>query len=110
LACVEWLFAYGLSFLRAVHFGFGLLGLMAVVCRSRFACKTGDLAAVQLKVALGWNAKSMVDRHGLTALQWAAGGGHLAVVVYLLAECGVKVDTPNKEGRTPLMWACRNGR
>eukprot|EP01047_Picozoa_sp_COSAG01_P024298 COSAG01_NODE_1498_length_10117_cov_19.035536_5_plen_154_part_00 len=63
-----------------------------------------------------------VDRHGLSALQWAAGGGHLAAVEVLL-QCmdscadttsanGVvitDVDRPSKDGRTALMWACRNG-
>jgi ankyrin repeat protein len=68
-----------------------------------------------------------VDRHGLSALQWAAGGGHLAAVEVLLqcmdrhsdttsANGGVPaaagmtdVDRPSKDGRTALMWACRNG-
>ena len=31
-----------------------------------------------------WDAAAVRDRHGLTALQWAAGGGHLEVVEYLL--------------------------
>ena len=74
------------------------------------AAKEGLLDSLKAKVETeGWEPQAVVDRHGLTALQWAAGGGHLQTVKYLLSDCKCAVDQPNKEGRTPLMWACRNG-
>ena len=70
----------------------------------------------------------MTDKHGLTALQWAAGGGHLAVVDFIVQGARVHsaelvsagtdgtengsdswIDGASKDGRTALMWACRNG-
>ena len=47
--------------------------------------KHGDLATLREMVEeRGWDASAARDRHGLTALQWAAGAGHLEVVEYLL--------------------------
>lgn len=46
--------------------------------------KNGDLASFRLLVEERWDPCAVRDRHGLTALQWAAGGGHLAIVEYLL--------------------------
>lgn len=70
--------------------------------------RRGDLEGLRGLVSAGWDAGEMADKHGLTALQWAAGEGHLVVVEYLL-NAGVNVNRGSKEGRTPLMWACRNG-
>lgn len=62
------------------------------------------------------------DRHGSRAEHWAAGGGHLDCLRFLLEECHVKAahDTssicpPNKrprrrDGKTCLHYAARNGR
>lgn len=49
-----------------------------------------------------------VDKNGLTALHYAAGRGDLSIVSLLL-ELKAGVDTRNKDLRTPLMWAARNG-
>ena len=78
-------------------------------CGLHFA-KEGLLCDLRQLVAAGqWDADAVTDKHGLTALQWAAGGGHAETVAYLCDELGVSVDKANKEGRTPLMWAVRNG-
>ena len=50
-----------------------------------------------------------VDKNGLTALHYAAGRGDNKIVILLL-ELKAGVDTRNKDLRTPLMWAARNGR
>lgn len=74
--------------------------------------KHGDLASLRVLIegGRGWDASAVRDRHGLTALQWAAGGGHLEVVEYLLeGGRGGDVDARSKDGRTALMWSCRNG-
>ena len=73
------------------------------------ACASGDLSGVRRLVDSGWCAAHAVDKHGNTALQWAAGGGHLLIVRWLLEEQSVPVDAVNKVGRTALMWACKSG-
>eukprot|EP00041_Stephanoeca_diplocostata_P027911 m.779038 g.779038 ORF g.779038 m.779038 type:complete len:1064 (+) comp23276_c1_seq6:299-3490(+) len=81
-----------------------------------YAAKMGDVDAVRKKMLEKtpsgdpmWDPKTAVDRHGLTALQWAAGQGHLDVTRLLVEEAHCDVHQTNKEGRTALMWACRNG-
>jgi hypothetical protein len=74
------------------------------------ACATGELGVAQeLARSGGWHAAHAVDKHGNSSLMWAAGGGWLQVVRWLLGEVGVAADTSNKDGRTALMWACKNG-
>ena len=74
------------------------------------ACAAGDLDTARRLASEGWAATHAVDKHGNTALQWAAGGGHLAVMRWLLGEVGADVNASNKDGRTALMWACKSGR
>ncbi|KAJ9443843.1 putative ZDHHC-type palmitoyltransferase 6 [Diplonema papillatum] len=51
------------------------------------------------------------DRHGLDAVSWAAGGGHLGLLRHVFGRVpDLAPDAPAKDGRTPFMWACRNGR
>ena len=66
-----------------------------------------------------WSPHFAVDKHGSTALMWAAGNDQLHIVQWLLGDdasssTGVQaLDPPldpnvgNKEGRTALMWACK---
>lgn len=65
-----------------------------------------------------WAPAHAVDKHGSTALMWAAGGDHIDVVRWLLGDTATRgsqtsdVDrldpnAGNKEGRTALMWACK---
>ena len=49
-----------------------------------------------------------VDKNGLTALHYAAGRGDVKIAQVLL-DFKAGVDTRNKDLRTPLMWAARNG-
>ena len=74
-----------------------------------FYAKIGDVGGLTKKVAKGWDCNAVTDKHGLTALQWAAGAGELAMVQYLVEQLWAHIDRANKEGRTPLMWGCRNG-
>lgn len=73
------------------------------------ACATGDANAARALRALGWDPSHAADKHGSTALMWAAGGGHLPLVRWLVEECAVGVDAANKEQRTALQWACKTG-
>lgn len=54
------------------------------------------------------------DRHGATALHWAAGMGHLEVCRWLVEHAGVDPDerctSGRADGRTALHWAARNGK
>ena len=74
------------------------------------ACAVGDLDTARRLASEGWAAAHAVDKHGNTALQWAAGGGHLAAMRWLLGDVRADVNAANKDGRTALMWACKSGR
>jgi len=51
-----------------------------------------------------------VDRHGSTAMHWAAGAGHVHVAQYLLEQKASLIATQQKDRRQALHWAARNGR
>ena len=73
-----------------------------------FSAKEGRLGELKERVDRdGWQVSRTFDKHGLTALQWAAGGGHQQTVAWLLQHN--EVNQVNKEGRSAFMWACRNG-
>jgi len=76
------------------------------------AARDGDLSRIKSLVEEGgWDPKTSFDRHGSSALLWAAGGGHLQVCQYLVDRCNVPVDLAQKrDGRNAMHWACRNGR
>ncbi|KAF3077394.1 hypothetical protein CFAM422_000021 [Trichoderma lentiforme] len=48
------------------------------------------------------------DIFGRTALSWASGNGHEAIVKFLLQH-NAKADTEDHANRTPLLWAAMNG-
>lgn len=54
------------------------------------AARDGNESALRELVARGWDP-SEEDKHGSTALLWAAGGGHLPVCKFLVEECGLAV-------------------
>eukprot|EP00927_Polykrikos_kofoidii_P059365 TRINITY_DN54528_c0_g1_i1.p1 TRINITY_DN54528_c0_g1~~TRINITY_DN54528_c0_g1_i1.p1 ORF type:complete len:1057 (+),score=162.46 TRINITY_DN54528_c0_g1_i1:29-3172(+) len=73
------------------------------------ACADGNLEEAKRLVGCGgWQPAHAIDRHGNTALMWAAGCGELDVVRWLLEVVGVSVDSVNKDGRSALMWAGKN--
>ena len=78
------------------------------------AAAVGDVtamaAAADQSGPFKWDPVTSCDSYGSGALQWAAGGGHLAACHWLVVERGVQVTgTRRKDGRTPLHWAARNG-
>jgi len=74
------------------------------------AARDGNLGRLRELVAGGWDALRCADRHGSTALLWAAGEGRLECVAYLLDDCGVPPGWAQpRDGRTALHWAARNG-
>lgn len=62
----------------------------------------------------GYNPAKEVDTKGASTLMWAAGGGHMDMVRFLVIECACDPNQPQRgkrsfSGRTPLHWAARNG-
>lgn len=74
--------------------------------------RDGDVHALAALIATtGWDPRTVTDRHGSSALLWAAGGGWLDVCAFLVDECGVDPGTRQRgDGRGALHWAARNGR
>ena len=69
-----------------------------------------DESARRLAAGAAWMPAHAADKHGSTALMWAASHGALAAMRFLVEEARVGVDARNKMGRTALMWACKYGR
>ena len=61
------------------------------------AARTGSVEVVQALLKSGGRVESK-DRRNQTALMWAAGGGHLAVVRWLVEEVGAAVDDRSTHG------------
>ncbi|KAL3923461.1 MAG: hypothetical protein SGILL_001641 [Bacillariaceae sp.] len=81
-----------------------------------FDCiRNGNLDSLRLLVKSGkCHPSTSFDRKGATPLMWAAGGGHLEIVRYLLEACQCDPSQPQRgkrsfAGRTALHWAARNG-
>ena len=73
------------------------------------AASRGDLA--ELRAAAPAEVADAVDKHGCTALHWAAGGGHVPCVHWLVDEVRMDKDAKNAtNGRSALHYAARNGR
>lgn len=80
------------------------------------AARRGDVEGLRAMTSRGWDPSAAVDRHGASALLWAAGAGHLDAVKYLVEEAGIDPATTAQvgrrayHGRTAAHWAARNGR
>ena len=79
------------------------------------AARRGDLDTLHELIANGWDPNLATDRHGSSALLWAAGAGQLAACRFLVEQAGVDPITTAQagrrayHGRTALHWAARNG-
>lgn len=78
--------------------------------------KDGDLDNLQCAINESWvDPVHDVDVRGASLLLWAAGGGHVDVVRYLVETCGCNPRQAQQQyrrgfaGRTALHWACRKG-
>lgn len=68
--------------------------------------ENGDLRGIRRLLDKGRNPNT-ADRHGFTALHYAALNGHTGAVALLL-EAGGSVDAVSKDGQTPLELAAAN--
>ena len=79
------------------------------------AVQRGDLLALQRHVDQhGYDPATTWDRKGASPLLWAAGAGHLEMVMYLIVQCRCDPATRQRgkrafSGRTALHWAARKG-
>jgi ankyrin repeat protein len=81
------------------------------------ACGSGQICVVKVLLqhmggglsSLGARALQDTDERGWTALHVAAYWGHEEIVNFLLGQ-GAQANSQDEHGRTPLMWACRQGR
>ena len=75
------------------------------------AARDGDLATLLRLMAGGWEVfdGGSLDRHGASALDWAAGAGHLECVELLAPQAEGRVSC-RRDGRGPAHWAARHGR
>ena len=73
------------------------------------AARDGDVRALQALLSAGWDPRAEADRHGSSALLWAAGGGHLEACRLLVAHGCLPAAAQKRDGRTALHWAARNG-
>mmetsp|Transcript_98746 Transcript_98746/g.226904 ORF Transcript_98746/g.226904 Transcript_98746/m.226904 type:complete len:524 (+) Transcript_98746:47-1618(+) len=90
-----------------------LSGKVAPLCPVLSAARAGDLSKLRCLQQDGMDL-TIVDRNGSNALLWAAGGGHLEVVRFLLEAAvdprlAVQSGRRGFAGRTALHWAARNG-
>ena len=71
-------------------------------------CRDGDLDSLTPLLETGDSSLFALDRHGCSALHWAAGCGHEALCRRLL-QAGLSATATCALGRTPLHWAARKG-
>ena len=76
----------------------------------------GDLQALRQSISEKHiDPANDIDSRGASVLLWAAGGGHIDTVRYLVEDCHCDPATKQKQhkrgfaGRTALHWACRKG-
>ncbi|XP_067668171.1 putative ankyrin repeat protein RF_0381 [Haliotis asinina] len=73
-----------------------------------WAARRGHRELVDLLVKKGANLTLMDDARN-NILYWACYGGHLAMVKHILSKDIVDINGKGTDGRTPLMWAAREG-
>mmetsp|Transcript_56539 Transcript_56539/g.183791 ORF Transcript_56539/g.183791 Transcript_56539/m.183791 type:complete len:467 (+) Transcript_56539:261-1661(+) len=75
------------------------------------AARDGDVALLASMLAEGWRPFDLpeLDHNGASALDWAAGAGHLACVELLLPHAS-GVQASRRDGRGPAHVAARFGR
>mmetsp|Transcript_23811 Transcript_23811/g.42357 ORF Transcript_23811/g.42357 Transcript_23811/m.42357 type:complete len:284 (-) Transcript_23811:156-1007(-) len=74
------------------------------------AARDGDVETLKALILQGWDPLSAgsLDRHGASALDWAAGNGHLHCLIELLPLVGRR-QVCRRDGRGPAHWAARCG-
>ena len=72
------------------------------------AAKNGDLETVK-RIFMSGKMILLTDDQGASPMHWAAYGGHIHVLEYLLDDPGFSVNEKNRDNVTPLHWAASGG-
>ncbi|KYQ89680.1 ankyrin repeat-containing protein [Tieghemostelium lacteum] len=72
-------------------------------------CKKGSLEKIKKFIEEDKVKPDIVDEDERTGLHWAAAGGHLAIVQYLVNQCNQSVNTIDDGGWSPLLSATSSG-
>jgi len=72
------------------------------------AARNGDLETVK-RIFRTSRGLLVMDEQGATPVHWAAFGGHVNVLEYLLDNLGFPPNDRNRDNVTPLHWAAYNG-
>ena len=62
-----------------------------------------------IKTMKEYYMSNYIDSNGSTPLHYAAAGGSLAVIDYLITELGYDLTTPNNDGALSLHFTCHHG-
>ncbi|KAH7191132.1 hypothetical protein DER44DRAFT_103212 [Fusarium oxysporum] len=62
-----------------------------------------------IQILISRNPVNLRDSYGGTALSYATGQGHVAIVKLLLDTVAVDINAQDENGRTPLWWAAAGG-
>lgn len=76
------------------------------------AARTGDVTTLEGLLREGWQPfrTASLDKHGASALDWAAGNGHMECVDLLLTvDAGYALKATRRDGRGPFHWAAQGG-
>lgn len=72
------------------------------------AAYKGSLDGIKFHLAQDSTYSIMPNHRGLTPLHFAAKGGHVEAILFLLKN-GAEIDATDFDGKTPLMWAAYPG-
>ncbi|CAE7443131.1 unnamed protein product [Symbiodinium sp. CCMP2456] len=76
------------------------------------AARTGDVTTLEGLLREGWQPfrAASLDKHGASALDWAAGNGHMECVDLLLTvDAGHALKATRRDGRGAFHWAAQGG-
>ncbi|CAE7262569.1 RAI14 [Symbiodinium sp. CCMP2592] len=76
------------------------------------AARTGDVTTLEGLLREGWQPfrAASLDKHGASALDWAAGNGHMECVDLILnVDPGYALKATRRDGRGPFHWAAQGG-
>ena len=74
-----------------------------------FCCKNGLSELLKRVTHEVCEVAHAIDESGKSGIHYASQKGHTAVIQHLVEQCGCNINTPDKDGFTPLHLACKYG-